>query len=71
MAVTEGPVLARLDDATERSYLALAELAVRYEEARLDLDRQRRLLGLRLIGQAGLDGEGRSELARGADRQPA
>ena len=26
MAVTEGPVLARLDDATERSYLALADL---------------------------------------------
>ncbi|MCE2541183.1 MAG: efflux RND transporter periplasmic adaptor subunit [Acidobacteria bacterium] len=67
MAVTEGQVLARLDDTTERSYLALAEaqlgaargalaeLEVRYEEARLDLDRQRRLLEQRLIGQADLD----------------
>lgn len=71
MAVTEGHVLAGLDDATERSYLTLAELEKRYEEARLDLDRQRRLLDLRLIGQAGLDGEGRGELARGTDRQPA
>ena len=47
MAVAEGEVLARLDDTTERSYLALAEaqlgaargalaeLEVRYEEARL------------------------------------
>ena len=60
-------MLARLDDTTERSYLALAEaqlgaargaqaeLEVRYEEARLDLDRQRRLLEQRLIGQADLD----------------
>ena len=67
MAVTEGQVLARLDDTTERSYLALAEaqlgaargalaeLEVRYDEARLDLDRQRRLLEQRLIGQADLD----------------
>ena len=67
MAVSEGQVLARLDDTTERSYLALAEaqlgaargaqaeLEVRYEEARLDLDRQRRLLEQRLIGQADLD----------------
>ena len=67
MAVAEGQVLARLDDTTERSYLALAEaqlgaargalaeLEVRYEEARLDLDRQRRLLEQRLIGQADLD----------------
>ena len=67
MAVTEGQVLARLDDTTERSYLALAEaqlgaqrgalaeLEVRYEEAQLDLDRQRRLLAQRLIGQADLD----------------
>ena len=37
MAVTEGHVLARLDDATERSCLALAELEVCHEEARLDL----------------------------------
>ena len=67
MAVTEGQVLARLDDTTERSYLALAEaqlgaargalteLEVRYAEAQLDLDRQRRLLEQRLIGQADLD----------------
>ncbi len=67
MAVTEGQVLARLDDTTERSYLALAEaqldaaqgalaeLEVRHEEARLNLDRQRRLLEQRLIGQADLD----------------
>ena len=67
MAVTEGQVLARLDDAAERSYLALAEarvvavrgalaeLEVRYEEARLDLDRQRRLLDERLIAQTALD----------------
>ena len=64
MAVTEGQVLARLDDTTEQSYLALAEaqlravrsalaeLEVRHEEARLDLYRQRRLLDQRLIGQA-------------------
>ena len=67
MAVTQGQVLARLDDTTERSYLALAEaqlgaqrgalaeLEVRYAEAQLDLDRQRRLLDQRLIGQADLD----------------
>ena len=67
MAVTEGQVLARLDDTTERSYLALAEaqlgaqrgalaeLEVRYAEAQLDLERQRRLLEQRLIGQADLD----------------
>ena len=67
MEVSEGQVLARLDDTTERSYLALAEaqlraargalaeLEVRRAEARLDLDRQRRLLEQRLIGQADLD----------------
>ena len=67
MAVSEGQVLARLDDTTERSYLALAEaqlravrsalveLEVRHEEARLDLRRQRRLLDHRLIGQADFD----------------
>ncbi len=65
MAVTEGHVLARLDDTNERSYLALAEaqLEVRHEEARLDLDRQRRLLDQRLTAQADLDGEGRGKLA--------
>lgn len=67
MAVNRGQVLARLDDTTERSYLALAEaqlgaargalteLEVRHAEARLDLDRQRRLLEQELIGQADLD----------------
>ena len=67
MAVTEGQVLARLDDTTERSFLALAEaqlgaargalaeLEVRYAEAQLDLGRQRRLLEQRLIGRADLD----------------
>ncbi len=67
MAVTEGQVLARLDDTTERSYLALAEaqlravrsalveLEVRHEEARVDLHRQRRLLDQLLIGQADFD----------------
>ena len=67
MAVKEGQILARLDDATERSYLALvraqlgasrgalAELEVRYAEARLHLARQRRLWEQRLIGQADLD----------------
>ena len=67
MAVIQGQVLARLDDTTERSYLALAEaqlgaqrgalaeLEVRYAEAQLDLDRQRRLLEQRLVGQADLD----------------
>ncbi|MYB18629.1 MAG: efflux RND transporter periplasmic adaptor subunit [Holophagales bacterium] len=67
MAVSEGQVLARLDDTTERSHLALAEaqlravrsalveLEVRHEEARLDLRRQRQLLDHRLIGQADFD----------------
>ena len=67
MAVEEGQVLARLDDTTERSYLALAEaqllasrgalaeMEVRYGEALLDLERQRQLLEERLIGQAELD----------------
>ena len=67
MAVAEGQVLARLDDTTERSYLALAEaqllasrgalaeMEVRYGEALLDLERQSQLLAERLIGQAELD----------------
>ena len=67
MAVEEGQVLARLDNTTERSYLALAEaqllasrgalaeMEVRYGEALLDLERQRQLLDERLIGQAELD----------------
>ena len=67
MAVAEGQVLARLDDTTERSVLALAEaqlgaaqgalaeLEVRYAEAQLDLGRQRRLLEQRLVGQADFD----------------
>ena len=64
--VTLDQLLARLDDTTERSYLApaeaqfgaargaLVEREVRHEEARLDLARQRRLDQL-LIGQADLD----------------
>ena len=72
MTVTEGSILARLDNTTERSYLALAELDVRHEEVRLDFDRQCRLLDQRLMGQADLDAAiGRGGLARGADRQPA
>ena len=67
MAVTEGQVLARLDDTTERSYLALAEaqlvaargalaeVEVRHKKARLDLDRQLQLLHQCLIRQADLD----------------
>ena len=67
MAVTEGQVLARLDDTTERSYLALAEaqlvaargalveVEVRHKKARLDLERQLQLLHQRLIRQADLD----------------
>ena len=67
MAVTEGQILARLDDTAERAYLALAEaqlgaargalaeLEVRHAAARLDLGRQRRLLEPGLIGQADLD----------------
>lgn len=67
MAVTEGQILARLDDTAERAYLALAEaqldaargalveLDVRHAEAQLNLGRQRRLLEQRLIGQADLD----------------
>ncbi len=67
MAVTEGQILARLDDTAERAHLALAEaqldaargalaeLEVRHAEAQLDLGRQRRLLEPGLIGQADLD----------------
>ena len=67
MAVRAGQVLARLDDTTERSYLALAEaqlkaaqgalaeLTVRHQKAMLDLDRQRRLLERGLVGQAEFD----------------
>ena len=66
MAVTKGQVLARLDDTTERSHLALAEaqlgaardavaeLEVRHEEARLELARQIQLLDQRVIRQAEL-----------------
>ena len=67
MAVRRGQVLARLDDTTERSALALAEarlrattgalaeLEVRRHEAMLDLERQRRLLAEGIVGQADLD----------------
>ncbi len=67
MVVRKGQVLARLDDTTERSYLALAEaqvqaargalaeLEVRHAEALLDLDRKEQLLKRGIIGQAELD----------------
>ena len=67
MAVLEGQVLARLDDTTEHSYLALAEaqvraergalteLEVRHAEAVLDLDRKGWLLKRGVIGQAEFD----------------
>ena len=67
MTVVEGQVLARLDDTTESSFLALAEaqldaaqgalaeLEVRHAEAQLDLGRQRKLLEHELIGRADLD----------------
>ena len=67
MAVTEGQVLARLDDTTERSYLALAEarlvaargalaeVEVCHKKAHLDLDRQLQLLHQLVIRQEDLD----------------
>ena len=67
MAVQEGQVLARLDDTTEHSYLALAEaqvraergalteLEVRHAEAVLDLERKEWLLKRGIIGQAEFD----------------
>ena len=67
MAVREGQVLARLDDTTERSYLALAEaqlsaargalaeVEVRHAEATRDLDRKRQLLERGIIGRAEVD----------------
>ncbi len=67
MEVREGQVLARLDDTTERSRLALseaqlqaqrgalAEMAVRHEEAVLDLRRHEQLLEAGIVGQAEFD----------------
>ena len=67
MEVREGDVLARLDDSTERSRLALseaqlqaqrgavAEMEVRHEEAVLDHRRQEQLLEAGIVGQAELD----------------
>ena len=67
MVVRKGQVLARLDDTTERSYLALAEaqvqaasgaleeLEVRHDEALLDLERKEQLLKRGIIGQAEFD----------------
>lgn len=67
MVVQAGQVLARLDDTTEHSYLALAEaqvqaargalneLEVRHAEAVLDLDRKGWLLKRGVIGQAEFD----------------
>ena len=67
MAVREGQVLARLDDASIRSYLDLAqaqlgaarslraETEVRLKEARLNLDRTRTLVAEGVVGRATLD----------------
>ena len=67
MVVQKGQVLARLDDTTERSYLALAEaqvqaasgalaeLEVRHAEALLDLERKEQLLKRGIIGRAEFD----------------
>ena len=67
MAVTEGQVLARLDDSSERSYLALAEaqlqasrvaldeMDVRLAEAHLHLERTTTLVADGVIGRAELD----------------
>jgi RND family efflux transporter MFP subunit len=67
MAVRENQVLARLDDATPRAALALAqaqveaqrgslrESRVRLDEARLTLTRRRQLLGEGLMPQADVD----------------
>ena len=69
MAIRQGQVLARLDDATVRSQLALAEARltaarggfaeqeVRLREAELTLGRTRRLLEEGVIGTADLDGD--------------
>ncbi len=66
-AVTRGQVLARLDDATMRRYLDLSqaelaasrraadETAVRLNQARLTLDRTKRLVQDEITGQADLD----------------
>ena len=67
MAVREGQILARLDDTTERSYLALTpaqlsaargaltEVEVRHAEATRDLERKRQLLERGIIGRAEVD----------------
>ena len=67
MAVTEGQVLARLDDSAEQSYLALAEaqlqasragldeMDVRLAEARLHLERTNTLVADGVVGRAELD----------------
>jgi RND family efflux transporter MFP subunit len=67
MAVRVGQLLARLDDASSRSVLrlaeaelaaarsALAETEVRLKEARLNLDRTRRLVDEGVMGAANLD----------------
>ena len=67
MAVAEGQVLARLDDSSERAYLALAEaqlqaargaldeLAVRLAEARLHEGRMSVLVDEGVVGRAELD----------------
>ena len=67
MAVSAGQILARLDDSSERSYLALAEaqlqaergaveeLEVRLAEAQLNRGRMRELVDDGVVGQAELD----------------
>ena len=67
MAVAEGQVLARLDDSSERAYLALAEaqlqaargaldeLEVRRAEAQLHLERTSVLVDEGIVGRAELD----------------
>ena len=67
MAVREGQILARLDDSSERSYLALAEaqlkaargalaeLEVRRDEAELNLSRTRELVAEGVTSRAELD----------------
>ena len=79
MAVAEGQVLARLDDSSERAYLALAEaqlqaargaleeLEVRLAEAELHLGRTSVLVDEGVVGRAELD-TARAEVDSGAAR---
>jgi len=81
MAVEEGQVLARLDDATQTRLLALAqaeleaarravkETQVRREEAKLNLDRAKNLLDGGVIGASDLDAARATFDALGARRE--